>query len=76
MPVAQQAIDWYLYPLLREKGLAGKEIKDCVYVPEAVGEDGGGAGIGEGSESWWATGTRYRLGRICLEQTGHQEVSR
>ena len=51
-------------------------MKDCVYVPEAVGEDGGGAGIGEGSESWWATGTRYRLGRICLEQTGHQEVSR
>lgn len=41
--------------------------------PEAMGEDGGGAGIGEG---FGARGTRYRLGRICLEQTGHQEVSR
>jgi hypothetical protein len=41
--------------------------------PEAMGEDGGGAGIGEGIG---ARGTRYRLGRICLEQTGHQEVSR
>ena len=47
-----------------------------VDAPEAMGEDGGGAGIGEGAEGCWATGTRYRLGRICLEQTGHQEVSR
>lgn len=41
--------------------------------PEAMGEEGGGAGIGEGIG---ARGTRYRFGRICLEQTGHQEVSR
>jgi len=44
--------------------------------PDAIGEDGGGPGIGEGSEGCGATGTRYRLGRMCLEQTGHQEVSR
>lgn len=42
----------------------------------AMGEEGGGAGIGEGFKACWARGTRYRLGRICLEQTGHQEVSR
>lgn len=47
-----------------------------MYSPEAVGDEGGGAGMGDGIEGCWVTGTRYRLGRICLEQTGHQEVSK
>ncbi len=44
--------------------------------PDAIGDEGGGPGIGVGFESCWVTGTRYLFGRICLEQTGHQEVSK
>lgn len=47
--------------------------KDIIKYARDTGSGEMGA-VGTGA-STWGTGTRYRLGRICLLHEGHQEVS-